>query len=226
MTWVVVRLATAVAVVAAIAAQLSRSLDFAGRDGQRDTANVLINFFSYFTIDSNVLTVVVMLAGALVLLRRRPETHGSAVFRASVTTYMVITGIVYNVLLRNIELAQGVTVAWSNEILHVVAPLVVLVDWCLAPGRHALPARDALLVVAFPVVWAVYTLVRGPFATDPYAHTGYWYPYPFINPVTASGGYGTVAIYVVVLTFVFVGVAAGVLWISRRYAVRAPSGVR
>lgn len=62
-------------------------------------------------------------------------------------------------------------------------------------------------MLAFPLVWVVYTLTRGPFATDPFDGTDYWYPYPFLNPVTSTGGYGSVAAYVVGITAVFVLVA-------------------
>ena len=82
-----------------------------------------MNFFSFFTIDSNILTVVVFLIGAVLLIRAESPTRaGSAIGRAGVTAYMATTGIVYNVLLRGIELPQGSTLAWSNEVLHVVAP--------------------------------------------------------------------------------------------------------
>ncbi len=39
---------------------------------------------------------------------------------------MIITGLLYNVLLRG-ELARGATVAWSNEVLHILGPVYLLV---------------------------------------------------------------------------------------------------
>lgn len=217
----VTRLAVAVALIAAIVAQLRSSIDFAGKDGDRDTLNVLVNFFSYFTIDSNILTIVMLLVGAAFLARGDAlEPKAFTVFRASVTTYMVITGVVYNVLLRG-ELTQGATVAWSNELLHVVGPAYVLVDWLVAPGRNRLEPRTVLAVLAFPIAWLAYTLVRGPFATDPYLLTSYWYPYPFINPETSTGGYASVAAYAVGISVVFAGVAAGVVWLTRRASTTA-----
>src|SRR5690606_29600106 len=44
------------------------------------------------------------------------EPRWLAVALSCVTTYMIITGIVYNLLLRGIELPQGSTVPWSNEV--------------------------------------------------------------------------------------------------------------
>lgn len=209
------RTVVALLIVAAIVVQLRSSIDFAGRDGDDDLADVLVNFLSYFTIEANALSAALLLVGAVRLSRDREVSRPYALARASVTTYMVITGVVYNLLLRGL-LVQGATVPWSNEVLHVVAPAFVLLDWWLAPDRRPMPTRDSLVVIAFPILWAVYTLVRGPFATDPYLHTDYWYPYPFINPVTAAGGYGTVSAYVVGISVVFVATAAAVLWMSRR----------
>lgn len=210
------RVVVALAVAAAIVVQLRSSIDFASKDGEPETGSVLINFFSYFTIDSNALSVVMLLLGAASLVRGGQDAPGFALFRASVTTYMVITGLVYNTLLRGL-LTQGAVVPWSNEVLHVIAPAYLLVDWLLAPGRRPMPTRHALVVVAFPIVWAVYTLVRGPFANDPFLQTDYWYPYPFLNPETSDGGYASVAVYVVVLSVAFIVVAAAVLWVSRRF---------
>jgi len=138
------------------------------------------------------------------------------VVRASVVTYMVVTGIVYNLLLRGIELPQGSTVGWSNEILHVVAPVYLLVDWLFAPGRVPLGARRIWPVLVFPIVWVLYTLVRGPFVTDEVFGNDFWYPYPFLNPITSANGYLSVAFYVILIAAVIGLVAAGVLWISRR----------
>ena len=53
------------------------------------------NFFSFFTIESNILTAVVLGVGAL----RDPLGHGWQLFRGAVTLYMTIIGIVYNLLL-------------------------------------------------------------------------------------------------------------------------------
>ena len=55
------------------------------------------NFFSFFTIESNILTAIVLGVGAL----RDPRGHGWQLFRGAVTLYMTITGIVYNLLLTN-----------------------------------------------------------------------------------------------------------------------------
>lgn len=210
----VCRVVVAGLVVAAVIAQWVSSVRFAARDGNPDAASVSVNFASYFTIESNLLAVVVLLAGVVRAARGRSPGHAGSVTRMAVTTYMVLTGLVYNALLRG-ALPQGATVAWSNEVLHVIGPVYVLADWVLARDRVRLARRDCVLALAFPAVWTAYTLVRGPFARDPYRHTSTWYPYPFINPVTSAHGYTTVAGYLVVIAVVVVAVSAGLIAVAQ-----------
>lgn len=203
----VLRLAGAGLIVAAIVAQLLRSVENTAAAGG-DVSGMLVNFFSFFTIESNVLAVLSLAIGGVLILLGRSETLGFTVFRLVAVTYMTVTLIVYNLLLRGIELPQGVTVPWSNEILHVVGPLWIIVDWLFAPGRNRLEWKRVWAVVIFPVVWAAYTLIRGPIVG--------WYPYPFLDPANSANGYASVAFYVILIASVMVGVGAAAIWVTRR----------
>lgn len=216
----IVRVLVAAAVVAAIVAQLAKSIENWTAAGVTNISINLVNFFSFFTIESNVATVVVCLIGAFLLLSRKegdPEWFN--VLRATIVTYMVVTGIVYNLLLRNVELPQGTTVPWSNEVLHVVAPLWMLLDWLFAPGRRELVWRAIWGIVVFPIVWVVYTLIRGPLTFNEITGEPFWYPYPFLNPNTSANGYLSVAFYVILIAVVIGVTAAGVIWVSKRKAL-------
>ena len=209
----VVRVVVAGLIVAAIVAQLGRSIENWHRGGL-DVGFSLVNFFSFFTIESNVASVVVLLIGAAFAFARRDDPHWFTVFRVIVVTYMAVTGVVYNLLLRGVELPQGTTVAWSNEVLHVAACAYLVLDWLLAPGRTALSWRVLRAVVIFPVAWAAYTLIRAPFAIQ--KDGSRWYPYPFLNPALAQEGYASVAFYVVLIALVVCTAGAGAIWVSRR----------
>ena len=214
--FIVLRVAGAGAVLAAIIGQYLTSWEFWVANDIEDRFSTTVNFFSFFTIESNILTVVVFAIGAVLLIRSAAtESNGFAVFRASVTAYMVTTGVVYNMLLRGIELPQGSTLAWSNEILHVVAPILIALDWLFAPGRRRLEWRHIGVVVIFPIVWALYTMVRGPFAADPVFGGDSWYPYPFLNPEISDLGYVSVAFYVLLIAAIIGGVGAASIRISR-----------
>ena len=221
--WPYARLAGSALAVAAIIAQLVRTLAIA-RDA--DTAwgghipTVVSNFFSFFTIESNVIAAVALAVGGVWALRSRgagdAEPRWLAVLLLCASTYMIVTGLVYNVLLRGIELPQGSTVPWSNEVLHVVIPLVMLADVLFAPHRRRLGWGAVGVAAIFPIVWVVYTLVRANLVIAPATGEPWWYPYPFLNPNLPGASYGSVAVYVVAIAVVILAVAALVVGVGRR----------
>ncbi|WP_246093537.1 Pr6Pr family membrane protein [Microbacterium kyungheense] len=222
--WTIARAAMAALTVAAIVAQLVKSVGTSIELG-RDVATTVANFFSFFTILSNAAAAVVLLWAAVWFWTRGRradvEPAGLAVALASVSTYMIITGIVYNTLLRGIELPQGSEpVWWSNEVLHLVGPLFLLADVLFAPLRRALSWRSLWTIVAFPIVWVVYTMVRGPLVINPVSGDPFWYPYPFMNP-NNPGGWPSVILYVVGIAIAIIAVGSFVVWWGRRTADRA-----
>jgi hypothetical protein len=214
--FIAIRVAAAIAGIAAMVGQLITTYNFWTSLGIENRSTAFVNFFSFFTIDSNVGAVVVFAIGAVLLIRRLDDPRWFALLRASVTTYMVVTFVVYNLLLRGIELPQGTTLPWSNEVLHVVAPLLVVLDWFFAPGRRRLEWKDLRVIVAFPIIWVVYTLIRGPLAYNETAHKPTWYPYPFLDPSLSPEGYWSVLFYVILIAGAIIGTGAGVIWVSRR----------
>ncbi|SDQ58247.1 Pr6Pr family membrane protein [Microbacterium sp. cf332] len=226
--WSLARLVMAAVIVAAVVTQLTVSLTRTAETGG-DVATVFANFFSFFTILSNVIAAVVLAwAGLRTLRDPRGATSslGLSAALACATTYMVITGIVYNTLLRGITLPQGSEpVPWSNEVLHLIGPIFLLLDLLIGTRRRALRWQTVWVVIAFPLLWVAYTLVRGPLVTNPANGQPYWYPYPFLNP-NNPGGWGMVAAYVVVIAIAFVAVGFFTVWVTRRRAraVGAASG--
>jgi len=209
------RSAGAILTVVAIAVQLQTSLGTWRDQGILDVGTKLVNFFSFFTIQSNVVTAVALAIGAVLLARGgATEPRWFGVLRACATTYIVTTGIVYNLLLRGIELPQGSTVPWTNEVLHVVVPIVMLVDWLFAPGRRRLGFGVVGIIVVYPIVWAAYTMIRGLLVQDELTGAN-WYPYPFLNPDTSENGYLTVALYVLLIAAIIGAAGTGVVAISR-----------
>ena len=219
--WSVARAAMAAVTIAAIVAQLSKSIGTAtGLD--RDVTTTVVNFFSFFTILSNASAAIVLLWAAVWFWTRGrradAEPLSLAVALACVSTYMIITGIVYNTLLRNIELPQGSEpIPWSNEVLHLIGPLFLLADVLLGPLRRALPWRALWAIVGFPILWVIGTMIRGPLVTNPVSGDPFWYPYPFLNPNNA-GGWPSVVAYVIGIAVAIIAVGALVVWVGRRRA--------
>jgi len=227
--WAVLRLLGAVAVVAAVIGQLQRTVGNALESTTAygsDVPTVVTNFLSFFTIQSNIFAAVVLVIGAILAWGRADATEPRwfAVLLVCATTYMIITGVVYNTLLRGIALPQGQTVPWSNEILHVVVPALLLLDLLFAPRRRALAWRTVWVVIVYPIVWVVYTMIRGPLVTAPGDGAPHWYPYPFLNPYTIQSpfpGYAGVAFWIVLIAAAIVATAFGVIAIGRVRARRA-----
>lgn len=163
--------------VAAIAAQLIYS-------SQYSISFSLINFFSFFTILSNVFVTVVFVMSAFYLAVGRKPSMTDDVLRGASVLYMAITGVVYALLLSGIDV--DLSLPWVNLQLHYIMPIVVVADWLYQPQKNKLAVKDIAVWLVFPALYLLYTLVRGPFVG--------WYPYPFLDP-NQAGGYGGVALY-------------------------------
>jgi len=170
------------------------------------------NLFGYFTIQSNIILAVVYAVIAVVSLRGDAASPALNIARASVTTYIIIVGVVYATLLAPLGAAGGVPAAWANTALHIIMPIYALADWILFSDRARIGFTRLWIVLIYPIVWVVVVLVRG--ATDG------WVPYPFLHP---DAGYASVFFYVGLIVVVMLAFGSLVFWISRkRSALRVP----
>jgi hypothetical protein len=147
---------------------------------------------------------VLLASGILDPGRRRWQ-----VVRGATALYLLITGVVYAVLLANIDVM--LSDRWINDVLHRVLPIVLVADWLLAPARLEIGARLIGGWLIYPAVYGVYSLVRGPIV--------HWYPYPFLDP--RGQGYPSLLLGLVILAAVFALLAAAVLLAGRLAARRA-----
>jgi len=164
-------------------------------------------YFAYFTIQTALINIVVLVVGGLLAFRTPIDPPLYSAIRASVFAYAVVTGVVYNLLLRGIPNDDGyVAPPWPNENLHVWIPIYIALDWLLNPTRSRLQWRTVWLAVSFPLIWVGVTMVRG-------AITG-WYPYPFLEPFGPSGVPGVVQ-YVVGIAVLIIALAALAVAVTR-----------
>ena len=188
------RLLMAATVLAAIATQLSFQVA-AGAS--------LVNFFSFFTIQSNIIGVVAVSTAALV----RANVRGSlwlSQLRGSATLYMGVTGMIFSLLLSGADVQTPIP--WVNSVLHYIFPLFIVVDWLIDRSVRPLTLRQGLIFLAYPIAYLVYTLIRGPVAD--------WYPHPFLDPRT--NGYGFVAVMSLFVAVVALLLVWLLCWTSRQ----------
>lgn len=166
------------------------------------------HYFHYFTIQTSILNIVVLLSGGIYGLTRTVDPGGYVVLRASTVAYGVLTGVVYNVLLAGIPANDGYieSSTFPNDIEHVWTPILIAIEWVLMPGRSRLSWRVLWVAVTYPLTWVAGSMVRGLVGDG-------WFPYFFLN-VPATGLTGVV-IYVVGLAAFIVGLTAAVIAVGR-----------
>ncbi|MBA3822331.1 MAG: Pr6Pr family membrane protein [Ktedonobacterales bacterium] len=165
----------------------------------------LVNYFGYFTNLSNIFGAVILLVGAYTLAQQRTPSPTQELVRGAATVAMTIVGLIWFALLRGEDL--GALLPWVNGIVHILMPIVMVVDWLVAPSWLRITFGQVLLWLSYPLVYLIATLLRG-------ALTG-WYPYPFLNPAKV-GGAGVVALYCLGIFGVFLVVGYGAMVASNR----------
>jgi hypothetical protein len=164
----------------------------ASSEGTIGLAVRYVRFVSYFTVESNLL--VLILAVSLVL---NPFRDGRLwrVLQADALLGIIITGIVFGTVLAGLVHHHGIDV-WINAGLHYFAPAWTLVGWLLFGPRPRLDWATIGWAFVWPVLWLVYIFAFG-------AASG-WYPYPFMNAhvhgyATALGATAAVVVLALVI---------------------------
>lgn len=195
-----VRAFTGVLTLVAIGAQLKTTFD----------ADVLnpVNFFSSFTIQSNLIGAAVLLY--LAVRGGSPRSGRVDWWRGAACVYLTVTFFV--VIFLPSQTDVGPQLPWVDVVLHKVVPIVVVADYLIDPPTTRLSISDGLLWLVYPLVWLGYTMVRGPIAA--------WYPYPFLDP---ADGYGPVAVTVVAILVAGAVLSAVYVWLGNlRGGSRSP----
>jgi hypothetical protein len=165
-------------------------------------------YFAYFTILTNTFVTLVMARAAL-----KPESYVG--LNAPRVELMAVTSILFVCIVYNLLLAarwdpQG----WqkiADVVVHNVVPIMFAVFWLLRP-HGSLTWRDAVFAALWPLVYAIYGLIRGAFDQ--------FYPYFFMDPTAIS--YGQIALNLVGLVVAFLLGASVLLLVSRVLGRRQP----
>lgn len=165
--------------------------------------NRALNIFAYFTILSNILVGVVGLVLAL-----NPNRSGTAfaVLRLTGLISITVTFVVFHVALsRLLDLDSWAQAA--NQLQHTIVPILTIVGWLAFGPRKLTSGFITKLTVIFPLLYMVFTMIRGPLASD-------FYPYPFTD--VHHLGYVRVAINGLWIALLFIGIAAGATALDRK----------
>ncbi len=182
------------AIVGLFALGLQYWLMITGTPGMT-TPELTLNFFSYFTILTNVLIALAMLFPGLAPNGAAGRFAADPGPRSGLTMYAVVVGLVYHFLLHATWNPQG----WAlvvNILLHYVMPVAMLLDWLMFTPKGRLRWRDPPAWLLFPLIYGGWTLIHG-WMTD-------WWPYWFVNVSTL--GFARAGINFAALLVFFLGV--------------------
>lgn len=166
----------------------------------------VLRFFSYFTVQSNIVSMV-----TASLLLRDPDRDGPGwrVARFTAILGMAVTFVVYIVVLRPLLDLEGA--AWLTDLLfHYVAPVMTVAGWLWFGPQVRADLRVLGVVIVWPLVYFVYTQLLG-------AVSG-WYPYPFLD--SGDLGLGRVVLNAVAVTVLVVVLGSALIAADRRLPPR------
>ena len=138
----------------------------------RDIPGALGTFFSYYTILTNIILVLIYLSevsrfGWLDLFRH-------PVFRGMMAAAIALVGIYVFLVLRHLAVLEGLFLL-ADTILHYLCPILYLL-WWIAAQRHGLLRWTSLPIMLAPtLIYFVYAMARGLWVQE--------YPYPILNAI-------------------------------------------
>jgi hypothetical protein len=151
-----------------------------------------LNYFTYFTILSNIFA-----AASMLLPEIAPQSAAGRFFlrfeiRTAIAVYMIVTCGVYAVLLAPTQHLSGIQY-YADVTLHYLMPPLYVIDWLMIRPAQRIDLKSVLHILIFPLIYGIYTLARG-------AMDG-TYPYPFIN--VTKLGYPTVFAHIAMFCVLF-----------------------
>jgi len=144
-------------------------------------ATRIVRVFSFFTIQSNVLSAVVAAQ-----LARDPNRDGRLrrILRLMALIGITVTGVVYSTVLARVHEPKGWEQVSTNAVFHYVVPITMVLGFLVFGPRPRITRSAVAFTLIWPALWMAYTLADGAASN--------WYPYPFVD--VSTHGYGRVLV--------------------------------
>ncbi|WP_034045492.1 Pr6Pr family membrane protein [Wocania ichthyoenteri] len=139
---------------------------------QTGIPEMIIRFFSFFTILTNILVALYFTASTFNLKIVPFKWFFSKGTLTAITAFILIVGLVYQIALRGVWQPTGLQYI-VDELLHTIIPLYVFIYWCFNVSKNDLQIKPIFRWLLYPVLFIIFILVRGYFSG--------FYPYPFLD---------------------------------------------
>jgi hypothetical protein len=173
----------------------------------------ILNFFSFFTVQSNI--AVAVTTGLLARRLHRPSTI-FRVLRLDAVICIAVTGVVFHLALASLQELTGWD-ALADAILHTISPIICVLGWLIFGPRGQLDDRVVRLAVFAPLCWLGYALLYGAAAKD--RNGNHYYAYPFMN--VEVHGYVVALFRCAIVAVLFLALAFEALFFDRRLPGRS-----
>ncbi|HHY49302.1 MAG TPA: Pr6Pr family membrane protein [Alphaproteobacteria bacterium] len=157
----------------------------------RGLLDATIWFFTYFTILTNLMLVLIYLS--VLVGWRWLGWWRSPVTRAMMAAAIALVLGFYHVVLSKLWAPQGAFLL-ADTVLHYVTPALYILWWLLFQPKGSLRWGDIGWMLVPPAIWLAWTMLRGAVVNE--------YPYPILEAHRL--GYGAVALNILVVLAILV----------------------
>jgi hypothetical protein len=154
---------------------------------------ITLIFLNYFTLLTNSLVAISSTISLLIPQSALGRFFSSTSARSAVAVYILLVGIVFNVLLRAIDIRESFADKLANELTHLVVPVLYFLFWLFIVPKGELNWRQPIYWLIYPLIYLPWVFIYGEFTGK--------YPYPFLH--VGNLGYPTVLLNSVGLIVVF-----------------------
>ncbi|AGR42173.1 Pr6Pr family membrane protein [Spiroplasma diminutum] len=157
------------AIYSPIISSLDQGIEIIGYDYE----GYIINFFSYFTIQSNILVVIWFIIGFFNHNKEGQMKVLTKAFSLSIITYITVTALIFNGLLLPQLLASplgdGLKPIWWIEqmVLHTIGPILTVIYFLFFMKQNItfnfkeFIVHDFWKMLIYPLIYLVVSLTRG-----------------------------------------------------------------
>lgn len=166
------------------------------------------DFYVYYTNLSNYICLGVMLVSLVKTIKKaKTETEGFVdtcpKFKFLCVIMILVTCLVYNLLLANAHSVLDYFTSYTNLTLHLILPIMFVLDWVLFYQHDKLKWYAPLLSTIMPLCYVVFVMIRSCFVAPESEIVRYPYFFLDVDTLGIGGFFGWLC--ALLLVFVALG---------------------
>ncbi|MBE6835027.1 MAG: hypothetical protein E7515_02100 [Ruminococcaceae bacterium] len=178
------------------------------------------NFFSYFTVQSNIYVCFYLLCLAFAVFgnENAKKIAFSPMVKLTVTTYIIVTGAVY---CGGIPMKMTPPLYWDGfqhamlsfvqVFHHMFIPVLMVIIFFIPPTDRKIQLKKLPIVGIYPFVYSVFSIIRGAVSNPQFYAYPFYRPEFFWNIFFKGQELKTVPAYLLMLPMLILGICVFIL---------------